>query len=142
MRKIILTVAALLMSSAICAQDDYVDGSYWTVTGVDTFPGQFNAYLTDLNGAWRKSMEMLIADEKVLSYKLLNNVNPREGEPDLWLMVEWSSGAAYMDTPRDYWDANARKLFGSMDNGAQANKARGEMREIKSNILLRELRFN
>ena len=41
------------------------DGSYWTVTSVDTKPGKFDDYLSDLNNVWRKSMDMLIADGKV-----------------------------------------------------------------------------
>ena len=46
-----------------------------------------------------------------------------------------------MDTPREYWDANAKKLFGSLDKGTQANIKRGELRTIMSSSLLREMAF-
>ncbi len=141
MKKLILAALVTILPMAVAAQDDYSDGSYWTVTSVDTHPGKFDDYMSDLNNVWRKSMDMLIADGKVVSYKIFGNVNARHKEPDLWLMVEWSSGAAYMDTPREYWDANAKKLFGSLDQGTQANIERGELRTIMSESLLREFSF-
>jgi len=142
MKKLILAALVVMLPMAAFAQDDYSDGTYWTVTGVDTHPGKFDAYMTDLNNVWRKSMDMLMKDGKVVSYKIFGNVNARKGEPDLWLMVEWSSGAAYMDTPREYWDANAKKLFGSLDKGNEANIDRGELRTLMGQSLLRELSFN
>jgi hypothetical protein len=141
MKKLVLAALVAILPMAVAAQDDYSDGSYWTVTSVDTKPGKFDDYMSDLNNVWRKSMDMLIADGKVVSYKIFGNVNARHEEPDLWLMVEWKSGAAYMDTPREYWDANAKKLFGSLDKGTQANIERGELRTIMSSTLLRELAF-
>ena len=141
MKKLVLAALVAILPMAVAAQDDYSDGSYWTVTSVDTKPGKFDDYMSDLNNVWRKSMDMLIADGKVVSYKIFGNVNARHEEPDLWLMVEWKSGAAYMDTPREYWDANAKKLFGSLDKGTQANIKRGELRTIMGETLLRELAF-
>jgi hypothetical protein len=141
MKKVILAALVAILPLAAAAQDDYDDGSYWTVTSVDTHPGMFDDYMSDLNNVWRKSMEMLMNDGKVVSYKVFGNVNARHEEPDLWLMVEWSSGAAYMDTPREYWDANAKKLFGSMDKGTEANIKRGELRTIMGETLLREMSF-
>ncbi len=141
MKKLVLAALVAILPMAVAAQDDYSDGSYWTVTSVDTKPGKFDDYMSDLNNVWRKSMDMLIADGKVVSYKIFGNVNARHEEPDLWLMVEWTSGAAYMDTPREYWDANAKKLFGSLDKGTQANVKRGELRTIMSSTLLREMAF-
>ena len=141
MKKLILAVLVAMLPMAATAQDDYSDGTYWTVTSVDTHTGMFDDYISDLNNVWRKSMEMLMADGKVVSYKMFTNVNARHEEPDLWLMVEWASGAAYMDTPREYWDANAKKLFGSMEKGTEANIKRSELRTILSETLLRELAF-
>jgi hypothetical protein len=131
----------LLLPVVASAQDDYTDGSYWTVTSVDTKPGHFDDYMEDLNNVWRKSMEMLIKDGKVLSYKLFSNVNPRTDEPNLWLLVEWKSGAAWLDTPRSYYEAQNKKLFGSDEEGTQANIKRGDLRTIMSNTLMMEMKF-
>jgi hypothetical protein len=140
MKKLLFAVA-LLMPMVALAQDDYIDGTYWTVTGVDTNPGHFEDYMGDLNNNWRKSIEMLIKDGKVLSYRMFSNVNARVDEPNLWLLVEWKSGAAWLDTPRSYYDAQTAKLFGSVKKSDQANVKRGDLRTIMSDVLMREMAF-
>jgi hypothetical protein len=140
MKNLIIAVF-LLFPLAAMSQDDYDSGSYWTVTGVDTKPGHFDDYMTDLNNIWQKSLDMMKADGKVLSYRVFGNVNGRDGEPDLWLFVEWKSAADMLDTPKEYFDANAAKLFGSIDKSTDANIKRGDLRTIGSNTLLRELSF-
>ncbi len=137
----ILLAAVLLLPVVALAQDDYVEGTYWTVTGVDTKPGHFEDYMGDLNKNWRNSMEMLIKDGKVLSYRMFSNVNPRVDEPNLWLLIEWKSGAAWSDTPRSYYDAQSAKLFGSVKKSEQANIKRGDLRTIMGNTLMREMTF-
>ncbi len=67
MKKLILAVLVAMLPMAATAQDDYSDGTYWTVTSVDTHTGMFDDYISDLNNVWRKSMEMLMADGKVVS---------------------------------------------------------------------------
>lgn len=140
MRKILIAVI-LLFPMAVFADYDYDVGSYWTVTGVDTKPGHFDDYMADINGAWRKSMEMLKADGKVLSYRMFYDVNAGHDSPDVWLMVEWKSAADMLDTPRDYFDKQAEKLWGSLDKGDTANIKRGELRTIVSESLVREMTF-
>ena len=140
MKRILLAVVLLLPVVAL-AQDDYVGGTYWTVTGVDTKPGHFDDYMGDLNNKWRKSMEMLIKDDKVVSYQVFGNVNPRANEPDLWLLVEWKSGASLLDTPQSYFDVQSAKLFGSTQKSDDANIKRGDLRTIMENTLMRELSF-
>ncbi|UCF68115.1 MAG: hypothetical protein JSV80_02110 [Acidobacteriota bacterium] len=131
----------LLLPIMTLAAEDYEMGSYWTVTSVDTKPGHFDDYMADLKRVWRKSLEMLKTDGKVKSYRMFSNVNARVDEPNLWLLVEWTSAAAMMDAPQKYWDEHTKKLFGSDDAGDQANIKRGELRTIMSNVLLREMSF-
>jgi len=141
MRAFFLSVLLLFPIAALAEDYVYDAGSYWTVTGVDTTPGHFDDYLSDLNNVWRKSLEMMKADGKVKSYRMFSNVNARSGEPDLWLMVEWNSAADYLDTSRDYFDGNMEKLFGTLDKGTEASIKRGDLRTIMSEVLLRELSF-
>ncbi|MEH6517049.1 MAG: hypothetical protein V7742_10215 [Halioglobus sp.] len=141
--KNLLIAVLLLCPLAVVAEDyDYDNGSYWTVTGVDTEPGHFDDYMSDLSNVWSKSLKMMQDDGKVLSYKVFGNVNAREDEPDLWLMVEWKSAADMLDSPREYFDDNAEKLFGSMDKSKKAGEKRGKIRTIKGTSMLRELTFN
>ncbi len=141
MKKIVLAVLLLLPFGAI-AQDDYDMGTYWTVTAVDTKPGHFDDYLTDLKAGWRKSLDIQVKEGKVVSYQMFANVNPRDGEPNLWLLVEWKSGAAMLDTPKEYWDAHTKKLWGSQKKGEDAGMKRGELRTLMGDTLMREITFN
>jgi hypothetical protein len=141
MGKLILVVL-LLLPFGVVAQDDYDLGTYWTVTGVDTHPGHFDDYITDLKNGWRKSLDIQVKEGKVISYQMFANVNGRDGEPDLWLLVEWKSGAAMLDTPKEYWDAHTNKLWGSQEKGKMAGKKRGEIRTLMGDTLMREVTFN
>lgn len=140
MQKILL-ILCLAIPFAASAQDAYDMGSYWTVTSVDTKPGHFDDYMDDLKRNWRKSMDMMKADGKIKGYTMFANVNGRHEEPDLWLLVEWTSGAAFLDTPPEYFDDLTAKLFGSEDAGQAANIKRGDLRTLMSNTLLREMSF-
>lgn len=141
MKKIVLILLLLLPVPAMAARD-YDNGTYWTVTSVETRPGMYDAYLTDLKRVWRKSVDMLVADGKALGYRMFSNVHARQGEPDLFLMIEWKSAGDVLDASDEYWDQQQEKLFGSMDKGTEANIKREELRTIMSETLLRELSFN
>jgi hypothetical protein len=140
MKKMLL-ICLLWLPLGVLAADDYDTGSYWVATAVDTHAGHFDDYVSDLSSVWRKSMDMLVEDGKVKSYRIFSNVHARTGEPDLWLLVEWTSAAAVMDAPDEYWDAQNKKLFGSMEKGKKANIARGEIRTIMGSTLMQELTF-
>jgi hypothetical protein len=140
MKKFML-IMLLLLPLQVMAARDYQNGTYWTVTSVATKPGMYNEYISDLKTVWLKSIEMLIKDGKALSYRMFSNVHPRNGEPDLYLLVEWKSAGDVLDESDEYWDAHEEKLFGSMDKGTEANVKRGDLRTIMSESLLRELSF-
>ena len=142
MKKLIALAALLLPLSGFAADDDpHAWGTYWTVTSVDTKPGKFDDYLADLRANYRRSLDMQIADGKVKSYTMFANQHARDGEPDLWLLVEWNSGADLLDTPVEYFEGLTAKIFGSLDQGESANIDRGELRTIMSTSLIREMSF-
>lgn len=140
MKKILLILVLLTPFHAL-AERPYSNGTYWTVTAVDTKPGMYDAYMADLKAVWRKSVEMQKEDGKILSYRMFSNVNVRAGEPNLYLMIEWKSAAEALDTSDEYWDAHEEKLFGSIDKGSMANIKRGDLRTIMSQSLIREVSF-
>ncbi len=137
MKKYLLVM--LMLFPAFSYADDYEMGGYWVISGVDTHPGHFDDYIENINGAWRKSMEMMMEDGIVKSYKIMSNVNARTGEPDLWLMVEYTSAGAFLDKSKAYWDDQGEKIWGSMDKGQKENIKRGEIRTLMSNVMAREL---
>lgn len=137
-----ILIAILLLGPLVAlAEAPFEQGSYWEVTSVDVHPGHFDGYINNLNSLWRKQMDQLIKDGKVRSYKLLNNVHGRDGEPDLWLMVEWQSAGAMLDLPDSYWDDMMDKMVGSREEGSKRNIARGELRRIMDTTLVREISF-
>ena len=140
--KRMLLVLLLLVPFQALADRDYNNGNYWTVTSVDTHPGKYDSYLSELKEVWLKSIEMMKKDGKVLSYRMFNNVHARVGEPNLFLMVEWKSAGDVLDVSDEYWEAQDKKLFGSLDKGSKANIERGELRTIMSETFLREVSFN
>lgn len=142
MKRLLLVAALMLPISAAAADGDpHAFGSYWSVTGVDTKPGHFVDYLKDLKQFYRKSLDQQVKDGKVKSYTMHANVHGRDGEPDLYLLVEWNSGADMLDTPTEYFEGLSKKLFGSLDSADTANIDRGELRTIMSTVLLREMSF-
>jgi hypothetical protein len=140
MRTILFFITVLVSLSAV-SEREYINGGYWTVTSVDTKEGKFDAYVSDLNKYWRKSMEAGIKEGKILGYQVFSNVHARDGEPNLWLAVHWKSGADILDTPDEYFDAQTEKLFGSYDDGTEALVKRGDLRTIMSTVLMREVTF-
>lgn len=140
MKRMIIAVLLCLPLLA-SAQEDYEMGSFWSITGVDTKPGQFDAYVGDLRGLWGKEMDLLIEMGKVKSYKLLANVHRRSDEPDMWLMVEWTSAGAMMDTPYSEWQEITEKMVGSEEKSRDLSIKRGDLRTILSETLAREFSF-
>jgi hypothetical protein len=142
MKQLFCLMVMLIPLSAFSADGDpHKFGTYWTVTSVDTKPARFNDYLADLKANYRRSLDMQVADGKVKSYTMFSNVHARDGEPDLWLLVEWNSAADMLDTPTEYFEGLTAKLFGSLDKGQAASIDRGAMRTIMSTTLLREMSF-
>ncbi len=142
MKQLLCLIVMLIPLSAFSADGDpHKFGTYWTVTSVDTKPARFNDYLADLKANYRRSLDMQVADGKVKSYTMFSNVHARDGEPDLWLLVEWNSAADMLDTPTEYFEGLTAKLFGSLDKGQAASIDRGAMRTIMSTTLLREMSF-
>lgn len=142
MKQLFCLIVMLIPLSAFSADGDpHKFGTYWTVTSVDTKPARFNDYLADLKANYRRSLDMQVADGKVKSYTMFSNVHARDGEPDLWLLVEWNSAADMLDTPTEYFEGLTAKLFGSLDKGQAANIDRGAMRTIMSTTLLRQMSF-
>ena len=133
--------AALLASSvAALAQDarPYDNGPVWDVSAILTKPGHFDDYLKFVATTWRAEQEAAKAKGMVLDYKVLTVTDPRENEPDLYLMVEYKNMAAF-DVPMDEQDALTKKAFGSLPAANKAGIDRESIRTLKGEMLTREL---
>lgn len=141
LRSLTTFLLALTLPLAATAEDNFEPGSFWAISAVDTKPTHFDDYVGDIKGLWRSQMEALKEDGKVLSYKLMANVHPRHGEPDLWLMVEWASAEAMLDTPMEYYEELMEEMGEDEDDVDEAALEREELRTLMSNVLAREITF-
>jgi len=138
----IVVVLLCLVVLPVKAQSDqvYDRGSVWGITYVETKPGHFDDYLTDLSNVWKKFLDAQIEDGLILSYKILSVAAVRDSEPNLLLMVEFKNWATF-DTPDDYYDKLTAKIMGSLEKAEQSNIDRGELRTIRGGFNAVELKF-
>jgi hypothetical protein len=100
----------------------------------------FNAYINDLNNVWRRFLEEQMKDGSVIGYNMYGNASPREGEPDLYLVVTFKNWAAF-DRGEEYFAGIREKVIGSADQMRDAGIKRGDLRVLGSNYTLQEIKF-
>lgn len=141
----ILTALFMFVLSAApaTAQDPsrvWDTGTVWTVSYIKTKPGKFNDYIKDLNGLWKVFQNERIKEGDVVSYKILRVDNPRDGEPDLILMVEVKNNAVF-DRPIEEFEKRAARLMGDNEKFNQAGIDREALRSLRGSLLATELHF-
>jgi hypothetical protein len=139
---ILLSSAALLLIPSLASAAEpvraYDNGPVWDVSAVQTKPGHFDDYMKYVATTWRALNEELKKQGQVLDYKVLTVADPRDNEPDLYLLVEWKNMAAF-DAPLDKQDALTRKVFGSVSDANKAGMDRESIRTLRGDMLTREL---
>ena len=145
-KSLIVFLAALLTLLAAApatAQDhtrNWDNGHVLAVTEVHTKDGMFNAYINDLDNVWRRFLEEQMKDGSVVGYNMYANTSPRDGEPDLYLVVTYQNWAAF-DRGEEYFNAIRDKVIGSADQMREAGVKRGDLRKLGSNYTLQEIKF-
>ena len=143
MRYSLATLAALLAFAIgpALAQDDnmpsYENGSVWDFTQVQTKDGHQDDYLRWLATDWKRQEEALKKAGVILSYHVYMVQNPRQGEPDIVLAQEFKNMAAF-DTPVAQQYALQAKIAGSIAKSNEAQAARGSIRTIMGDVMVRE----
>lgn len=136
-------VCASMFSASASAQDNSRNWEYGNViatSAVHLEPGSLNAYINDLKGLWRVFIEQQIKDGNAISYRIIQNSYPRDGEPDLILITEHPNWAAF-DLSNEYFENLTKKLQGSLDNARNANIERGKLRRLGGNSVYQEIKF-
>ena len=128
---------------AASAQDQarvYDQGGVVAVTLIDVEPGQFDAYMANLNGLWRRSMEEGKRRGEILNYMVVSNMAAGPGDPDVLTVVTYRD-AAVMDTSLDELDRRTAAMQGSVEAASRATVERGRLRTILGNELWRIVTF-
>lgn len=135
----IIFASVAATASAMAASDrPYSNGPVWDVAAIQTKDGHFDDYMKYLDTGWKAQQEALKKAGVVLDYKVLTVADPRDNEPDLYLMVEYKNMAA-MDATPDEMDAVSAKVFGSVASANQGVVDRASIRTQRGDMLTREL---
>ena len=139
--KALMFSGLLLAGTAACAQaSSYVPGTVWNVSSIKIEPGQFENYMDFLAKTWKKSNEFGMKEGNVVSYHVLAVSNPREGEPDLFLVIEtkdYLSTAQQLALQKKYEEFMAQDAH-KMDTGSGERKV---MRKLAGSMELQELKL-
>ena len=135
-----LAAAATLFATADLAAQDrpYTEGSVWDVTYVKTEPGQYNAYLSDLQRVWKQVNDAAVEKGYVLSYRILSAPAGHPGDWDLMLMVEYPNMASF-DKADERFDPLVERVIGNLDDQSSATVERSRLRVIQGSKLAREI---
>jgi len=105
---------------------------------IEVADGQSEAYLSYLNGQWRGNQEFAKEQGWILEYYILSNRNPRDGEPDLYLITRYADEPTAEESERRAAIMLSR-MQATPASLNQQSAARGTMRRQMGSMSLREL---
>ncbi len=132
---------AIALSAPAAAQNyPFTPGDYEEVGMIDVSDGGGLEYANFLATTWKKNQEYAKSKGWITGYQVLANVNPRPGEPDLYLVTSFSS---LPDAAEDEKRNAAYREF-MKQSDAQLEAASGDRtkyRTVMGSFLLRQLKF-
>jgi hypothetical protein len=132
---------AIALSAPAAAQNyPFTPGDYEEVAMIEVSDGGGLAYANFLATTWKKNQEFAKSKGWITGYQVLSNVNNRPGEPDLYLVVSFSS---MPDAAEDERRTQAYRDF-MKQSDADADAASGDRakyRTVLGSFLLRQLKF-
>jgi len=141
MRTIFAAFATLALISipALATAEDPVweKGTVWDYGEIKTVDGHFDDYMKWLAGPWKEQQEAMKKAGMIKSYKVLLVADPRKDEPDIILATEYANMAAFdISTKQEY--AMGEKIWGSLSKASQEQAARGAIRTVMGDKVVRE----
>ncbi len=141
MRKSILAAlgaVVLVMPSIASSQElPLKSGDFWDVGSISIDDGHFGDYADFLAGEYRKRMEFQKSKGWIKGYHILANLNPRDGEPDLYLVTIFDHVTTPAEDVAREKDSNAF-LAQTTRQGMAGSAHRATFRHLKGDILLQE----
>ncbi len=133
----LLAAAPAFAAPADPEAPSYENGPVWDFTEVRTQDGHFDDYMRWLASQWKGQEEALKKAGVITDYKVLIASDPRENEGDIMLAVQFPNMAAFDRSVADQY-ALQKRIFGSLAQASREQAARGTIRTIKSDYLMRE----
>jgi len=140
MRKYLLGAAflAAVASPAFAQQSSYKLGPMWSAGRIDVEDGQYENYMDWLMKVWESNQAFAKSQGWILDYHILDNVNARDGEPDLILITRFTDMPSVAEIDRRNAIINERMK--QDDHSADAASGqRTKMRRQMGSVLYREI---
>ena len=130
--------SALTATPALAQESSYKLGPLWTAARIDVMDGQYENYMDWVTKVWVDNQAFAKSQGWILDYYILDNINPRDGEPDLILLTRFADYPTVKETERRNEIINKR--MNQDDHSADAASGqRGVMRKVQGSVLYREL---
>src|SRR5579864_4108676 len=137
---VVATSLTLLALPAIAADNNapaFENGPVWDFAQIKTKDGHFDDYMHWLATEWKSQEEGLKKAGVIMDYKVYIVQNPRTDEPDVILGQEYKNMAVF-DPPMAQQYALQAKIAGSLAKANQQQAARGTIRTIMGDPMVRE----
>ena len=133
----LISAPMALPTAAMAQESPLVAGDYAEVGGIFVKDGGTLKYAMHIAGDWKKNQEFAKSQGWITDYKIYVAENPRDGEPNVYLMTTFASLPDAAETVRrdkayDAWV----KTTNAQRDAASGNRA--EYRTLKGSMLLRE----
>lgn len=123
---------------ATAADRPYTEGVVVSVSSIRTEPGMFDEYLKYLAGPYKQLMDEQKKAGIILDWSVYAATPRSPGDPDLYLTTTYKNMAA-LDGLDAKSDPITEKVFGNMQQQTTATVARGKLRTILGDELIREM---
>lgn len=133
-----LAILLGFVAPAWSADRPYTEGVVVNVSSIRTEPGMFEEYMKYLAGPYKQLMEEQKKAGIIVGWNVYAASPRRPDDPDLYL-VTISKNMAALDDVNAKTDALVEKIFGNLDEQGAKTVARGKMRTLLGDELLREL---
>jgi hypothetical protein len=141
-RAAILAASASLAFAAPAFAQNYplAPGEFVSVTMITIDDGHGLDYAQFLSGQWKEQEEFAKAQGWISSYEILQNIDKRPGEPDIYLVAHMKSipDAAEQARREDVIRARTRMTDAQMEAGSGD---RAKYRHVIGSMMLQELKF-
>ncbi len=133
-----MMIAAATATPALAQDASYKPGTVWEVGRINVLPGQFENYMDWLAGQWKKVNELAKAEGLLVEYHVLTSTHPRDGEPDVILILEYKD---FLTTAQqEAFNKKVNAMLAQDDRKAGAASAeRGKMREQLGSVQYQEV---
>jgi hypothetical protein len=128
------------MAPALAADNNappFENGAVVDITSIQTKDGHFNDYMRWLSTDWKRQEEALKKAGVITDYHVYLVQNQRAGEPDIFLAQTYKNMAVFDATQAQQYALQA-KIAGSIAKSDQAQSARGSIRTIMGDMMVRE----